>query len=73
MTEHIITETRDRVQRIELHRPDKKNAITVAMYEAMAAALARAGADPAVRVILIHTEQPSASPCSISALARRAR
>lgn len=54
MTAHIITETRDRVQRIELNRPDKKNAITVAMYEAMAAALERGGGDPAVRVILIH-------------------
>jgi enoyl-CoA hydratase/carnithine racemase len=54
MTEHIRIETRDRVQRIELHRPDKKNAITVAMYEAMAAALERAGADPGVRVTLIH-------------------
>src|SRR5208283_1560954 len=49
MPEHIITETRDRVQRIELHRPDKRNAITVAMYEAMAAALVRAGEDPGVR------------------------
>lgn len=54
MSEHIITETRDRVLRIELHRPDKRNAITVAMYEAMAAALERAGADPTVRVVLIH-------------------
>jgi enoyl-CoA hydratase/carnithine racemase len=54
MTEHIITETRDRVQRIELHRPDKKNAITVAMYEAMSAALEHAAADPGVRVTLIH-------------------
>jgi len=54
MSEHIITETRDRVLRIELHRPDKKNAITVAMYEAMAVALERAGTDPGVRVILIH-------------------
>jgi len=42
------------VQRIELHRPDKRNAITVAMYEAMAAALVRAGEDPGVRAILIH-------------------
>jgi enoyl-CoA hydratase/carnithine racemase len=54
MTEHIITETRDRVLRIELNRPDKKNAITVAMYEAMTAALEHAGGDPAVRVIVIH-------------------
>jgi len=54
MPEHIMTESRDRVQRIEIHRPEKRNAITVAMYEAMAAALARAADDPGVRVILIH-------------------
>lgn len=54
MTEHIVTETRNRVLRIELHRPEKRNAITVAMYEAMAAALQRAADDPAVRVVLIH-------------------
>ncbi len=54
MSEHIISDTRDRVQRIELRRPEKKNAITVAMYEAMGAALERAADDPAVRVILIH-------------------
>lgn len=54
MPENIITETRDRVQRIELRRPDKRNAITVAMYEAMAAALVHADEDPNVRVVLIH-------------------
>lgn len=54
MSTHIITEIRDRVLRIEIHRPEKRNAITVAMYEAMVAAMARAADDPAVRVILIH-------------------
>ena len=54
MSEHIITETRERVQRIELRRPGKRNAITVAMYDAMAVALQRGGEDPAVRAILIH-------------------
>ena len=54
MSEHIHTDTRDRVLRIELRRPDKKNAITVAMYEAMSAALERAAGDPELRVILIH-------------------
>jgi enoyl-CoA hydratase/carnithine racemase len=54
MTEHLITEAREGVLRIELHRPQKKNAITVAMYEAMAGALERAAADASVRAILIH-------------------
>jgi enoyl-CoA hydratase/carnithine racemase len=54
MTDLILTETRDRIARIEINRPDKKNALTVAMYRAMADAVAAAEADPQVRVILIH-------------------
>jgi enoyl-CoA hydratase/carnithine racemase len=50
----VLVETRDRVARIELARPDKKNALTQEMYGAMAEALAAAEADAAVRVILIH-------------------
>ena len=38
---------------IEMARPEKKNALTAAMYRTMADALATAEADPAVRVILI--------------------
>ena len=51
---HIVVETKDRVQRIEIARTDKKNALTQEMYEAMAGALAAAEADPGVRAILIH-------------------
>lgn len=51
---NVIVETKDRVMRIELSRIDKKNALTQAMYEAMAHALAAAEADAAVRAILIH-------------------
>ena len=50
----ILTEIKDRVLRIEIARPEKKNAITVAMYAAMADALETAGRDPGVRVVLIH-------------------
>lgn len=50
----IKTETRDRVATIELSRPDKKNALTAAMYAAMTDALAAAESDPGVRAILIH-------------------
>lgn len=38
---------------IEMARPEKKNALTAEMYQAMADALAGADADPAVQVILI--------------------
>jgi enoyl-CoA hydratase/carnithine racemase len=49
----ILTETRDGILRIELNRPSKKNAITGAMYEALANALELAEQDAAVRAILI--------------------
>jgi enoyl-CoA hydratase/carnithine racemase len=34
----ILTETINGVARIEIARPEKKNALTVAMYQAMASA-----------------------------------
>jgi enoyl-CoA hydratase/carnithine racemase len=51
---HIITENRDGILRIEIDRPDKKNALTAAMYQAMADAIKVAEADSKVRVVLIH-------------------
>lgn len=50
----IATERRGAVAEIVFDRPDKRNAITVAMYAAMADALDAAEADPAVRVVLFH-------------------
>jgi len=54
MTPQLIVDTRDRITRIELNRPDKKNALTPEMYAGIAAALAAADADPQVRAVLIH-------------------
>jgi len=51
---NVIVEVKDRVLRIEIARPDKKNALTQEMYRAMTAALAAADADAAVRAVLIH-------------------
>ena len=45
------------VATIEIARPEKKNALTVEMYLAMAEAIDAAGKDPAVRAVLI-TGQP---------------
>ena len=45
------------VATIEIARPEKKNALTVAMYQAMTDAIVAAKADPAVRAVLI-TGQP---------------
>jgi enoyl-CoA hydratase/carnithine racemase len=46
---------------VSLNRADKKNALTDAMYEAVAGALARAQTDKAVRVVLIRGEGESFS------------
>jgi enoyl-CoA hydratase/carnithine racemase len=53
----IKTATLNGVATIEIARPEKKNAITQAMYGAMAEALAAATADAAVRAVLL-TGQP---------------
>ncbi len=53
----IRTATLNGVATIEIARPEKKNALTIAMYEAMAAALRAATVDAAVRAVLI-TGQP---------------
>jgi len=53
MTDAVRIRLTDGVFHIEMARPEKKNALTAEMYEAMANALAAAEADPAVLVILI--------------------
>ncbi len=53
----IKTATINGVATIEIARPEKKNALTSAMYQAMADALRAANADAAVRAVLI-TGQP---------------
>jgi enoyl-CoA hydratase/carnithine racemase len=53
----IRTATLDGVATIEIARPEKKNALTVAMYQAMTDALVAAREDATVRAVLI-TGQP---------------
>lgn len=53
----IKTATLNGVATIEIARPEKKNALTVAMYQAMTDAIAAAVADKTVRAVLI-TGQP---------------
>ncbi|TCD13443.1 crotonase/enoyl-CoA hydratase family protein [Oricola cellulosilytica] len=50
MSDHVLVERHGAVQIVRLNRPDKKNAITRAMYATMAAALTDGDADDAVRV-----------------------
>lgn len=54
---HIRSHSADGVCRIEIARPEKKNALTVAMYAQLAEALAAAHDDAGVRAILL-TGQP---------------
>jgi enoyl-CoA hydratase/carnithine racemase len=56
MTEHVKIAVTDSVLRITLARPDKKNALTNAMYVAIGEALSRAESDSAVRVVLFEAE-----------------
>lgn len=52
-TPEIVTEVRDGVAVTRIRRPEKKNALTVAMYTALAAVLQDAEADPAIRVLVL--------------------
>jgi enoyl-CoA hydratase/carnithine racemase len=50
VTDNILIERQGAVQIIRINRPDKKNALTRAMYASMSAALVEGDADPAIRV-----------------------
>jgi enoyl-CoA hydratase/carnithine racemase len=51
---HVAVAREGAIQRIRLDRPEKKNALTAAMYAAFADAVEAAERDPAVRVMLVH-------------------
>ena len=50
----IITESREHILRIKINRPQKKNALTIAMYAAMADAIIQADEDGDIRVIFLQ-------------------
>ena len=56
MSDHVRVSLEDGILRILLARPEKKNALTNAMYAALGAALDRAESDPGVRVVLFEAE-----------------
>ncbi|HMM87898.1 enoyl-CoA hydratase-related protein [Bradyrhizobium sp.] len=56
MTEHIKIEKNDGILSLTMARPDKKNALTNAMYGVLADALEAAETDTSVRVVLIRGE-----------------
>src|SRR5664279_3551154 len=51
---HVQTELKVDVLRITLDRPEKKNALSNAMYTALAEAVEQAETNPVVRVMLLH-------------------
>lgn len=54
MTEHVLTETSNGVMTLTLNRPEKKNALTRAMYQALGDAIDGAAQDKDVRCVLIQ-------------------
>ena len=56
MSEHVRVEKVGNVLAIALNRPDRRNAITVAMYAALANAIESAASDSSIRVITIRGE-----------------
>ncbi|HEY9899452.1 MAG TPA: enoyl-CoA hydratase-related protein [Pantanalinema sp.] len=56
LTEEVRLETRGPIAIITLSRPDKLNALTHAMGDAVRAHVARLNADPQVRVVLVRGE-----------------
>ena len=51
---NVLVEIRDGLLTVSLHRPEKKNALSLAMYTAMTAAMHAGQADPAVRAVLLQ-------------------
>jgi enoyl-CoA hydratase/carnithine racemase len=52
MTDQVLTETSGGVLTVRINRPDKRNAITQDMYQALGDALVNAEADASVRVVV---------------------
>ena len=53
MTDLVVVTDDGLVRTVRMNRPEKKNALTLAMYDAMAAAIEGAGKDPGPRCLLI--------------------
>jgi enoyl-CoA hydratase/carnithine racemase len=53
MSDHVTVQDAGAVRTVRMNRPDKKNALTASMYDAMAAALESAGSHPGIRCLVI--------------------
>jgi enoyl-CoA hydratase/carnithine racemase len=54
MTEHVLSELSGGVLTLTINRPEKKNALTRAMYQALADGIDGANDDPSIRCVLIQ-------------------
>lgn len=52
-TKHVLVDSQDGIMRIQLNRPEKKNALTFAMYHTMADAFTQADQDNQIRVVFL--------------------
>ena len=59
MSEHVKAELTDGILVLTLQRPEKKNALTGAMYDALSDNLERAEADSAIKVVLFQGDGDS--------------
>jgi enoyl-CoA hydratase/carnithine racemase len=53
VTQHVLVEKSEKLLVLTLNRPDKKNALTRAMYKTLATEITSADTDPTIRCILI--------------------
>src|SRR3984885_14194838 len=58
-TERVAIDVSDHVATVTLTRPEKHNALDVAMFDAITAATARLAVEPGVRAVVLHGEGPS--------------
>jgi enoyl-CoA hydratase/carnithine racemase len=52
VTDHVVVTDENAIRTIRLNRPEKKNALTLAMYARMTGALREAGASSAIRCVM---------------------
>jgi enoyl-CoA hydratase/carnithine racemase len=53
MSDHVLIADTGAIRTVRMNRPDKKNALTALMYEAMAAAIEGANGDAGIRCVVI--------------------
>jgi enoyl-CoA hydratase/carnithine racemase len=56
MSEHVRVETKGGVRSVTLARPERRNALTTAMYATLAEAMESAAVDPSIRAISLRGE-----------------